>query len=381
MIRFTTTVRIVTRRLWDARNELGEARKQEEWQAHSCFVLAGPRGTVLWLRSCYNTMTLRETSLTGLDQIHWELCFWNLEEQEYTNHYTCGEDYWKENPPHFKASAYLLHNIKIGKHDHMQWDGWKSMGLTVREVQGKNSYQCWSWRHVSGHIFTTQQYNIWYSSYYSMVWVRERTIPTERSPLVDEVTANFCGHRVPRGQRDGSLRPYSRFSRQEPLFFYQAAPQLYSRGWVDPVQYLIGEKIKNGYSSRDSSYYSVQIFLCYRLLYRRADNSRPMSFTVTAREWVYATNFCRENKRERERETSTLHVGETHSVLTTANILPRRLSYCYWGKIVSLRMFTNLASDHWAIAIHRSKSAVRPIWEHGSQNKRTPNSVCSFALV
>jgi hypothetical protein len=36
--------------------------------------------------------------------------------------------------------------------------------------------------------------------------------------------------RVPRGQRDGSLRPYSRFSRQEPLLFYQVAPQLYSRG-------------------------------------------------------------------------------------------------------------------------------------------------------
>jgi hypothetical protein len=32
--------------------------------------------------------------------------------------------------------------------------------------------------------------------------------------------------KVPRGQRDGSLRPYSRFSRQEPLLFYQLAPQL-----------------------------------------------------------------------------------------------------------------------------------------------------------
>jgi hypothetical protein len=41
---------------------------------------------------------------------------------------------------------------------------------------------------------------------------------------------------VPRGQRDGSLRQYSiRFSRQEPLLFYQVAPQLYSRGWMDPV--------------------------------------------------------------------------------------------------------------------------------------------------
>jgi hypothetical protein len=27
----------------------------------------------------------------------------------------------------------------------------------------------------------------------SMVWVRERTIPTERPPLVGEVLANFCG--------------------------------------------------------------------------------------------------------------------------------------------------------------------------------------------
>jgi hypothetical protein len=47
--------------------------------------------------------------------------------------------------------------------------------------------------------------------------------------------ANFCGYRVPRGQRDGFLWPYSRFSRQEPLLFYQVAPQLYSRGSVDPV--------------------------------------------------------------------------------------------------------------------------------------------------
>jgi hypothetical protein len=44
---------------------------------------------------------------------------------------------------------------------------------------------------------------------------------------------------VPRDQRDGSLRPYSRFSRQEPLLFYQVAPQLYSRGLVDPVPDLL----------------------------------------------------------------------------------------------------------------------------------------------
>jgi hypothetical protein len=38
-----------------------------------------------------------------------------------------------------------------------------------------------------------------------------------------------------RGQRDRSLWPYSRFSRQEPLLFFQVAPRLYSRGLVDSV--------------------------------------------------------------------------------------------------------------------------------------------------
>jgi hypothetical protein len=41
----------------------------------------------------------------------------------------------------------------------------------------------------------------------SIAWVRERTIPTERLPIVGKVSANFWGLRVPRGQRDGSLEP------------------------------------------------------------------------------------------------------------------------------------------------------------------------------
>jgi hypothetical protein len=71
----------------------------------------------------------------------------------------------------------------------------------------------------------------------SVTWVRERTIPSERPPLVGEVRGNFCGYRVPRSQRDGSLRPCSRLSRQEPrpFFFFQIAPQLYSWGWVGLV--------------------------------------------------------------------------------------------------------------------------------------------------
>jgi hypothetical protein len=37
--------------------------------------------------------------------------------------------------------------------------------------------------------------------------VRQRTIPTERPPLVGEVSANFSGQRVSRGQRNESPRP------------------------------------------------------------------------------------------------------------------------------------------------------------------------------
>jgi hypothetical protein len=52
----------------------------------------------------------------------------------------------------------------------------------------------------------------------SVTWVRERTILTKR-PLVGDVSANFCGERVPHGQHDGSLQPYSQLSRSELLLF------------------------------------------------------------------------------------------------------------------------------------------------------------------
>jgi hypothetical protein len=37
--------------------------------------------------------------------------------------------------------------------------------------------------------------------------VRQRTIPTKRPPLVGEVSANFSGQRVSRGQRNESPQP------------------------------------------------------------------------------------------------------------------------------------------------------------------------------
>jgi hypothetical protein len=48
----------------------------------------------------------------------------------------------------------------------------------------------------------------------------------------------------------------SRFSRQEPLLFYQVAPQLYSRGWVDPVPdpLLFFFLVVQGNRTRDSGF-------------------------------------------------------------------------------------------------------------------------------
>jgi hypothetical protein len=83
--------------------------------------------------------------------------------------------------------------------------------------------------------------------------------------------------------------------------------------------------------------------LVYSSQYRHADNSRPLYFTVSVWERVYATDLSllQRETRERERETSKCHVREAHSMLITTVLLPQRLS-CYWGKVVSLRMLTNL---------------------------------------
>jgi hypothetical protein len=69
----------------------------------------------------------------------------------------------------------------------------------------------------------------------SMALVCERTIPTERPPLVDEVIVNYLwivgvtwsARRIPWG-RNLDFLDRSRY------FFFQVA-QLYSEDWVDPV--------------------------------------------------------------------------------------------------------------------------------------------------
>jgi hypothetical protein len=66
----------------------------------------------------------------------------------------------------------------------------------------------WQWPNVIKALLKT-----------SVALVRERTIPTERPPLVSEVSANSCCQRVSRGQCNGSLMLYSRLSRLKPLLF------------------------------------------------------------------------------------------------------------------------------------------------------------------
>jgi hypothetical protein len=71
---------------------------------------------------------------------------------------------------------------------------------------------------------------------------------------------------------------------------------------------------------------------------------------------------CRE-KQERERETSKRHVGEAHSVLTTVILLSKGLN-CYWGKIVSLRMFTNLRLVDLRLTTAQQRSTGQNLLSH-----------------
>jgi hypothetical protein len=45
----------------------------------------------------------------------------------------------------------------------------------------------------------------------------------------------FADRGVSRGQRGGNPTSVNQFSRPEPLLFFQVAPHLCSRGWVDPL--------------------------------------------------------------------------------------------------------------------------------------------------
>jgi hypothetical protein len=83
---------------------------------------------------------------------------------------------------------------------------------------------------------TLKEHHMYFKKQSPMASVRERTIPSERSPLVGELSANLCGQR---GVAWAARQiPYDRnlgFINRSPYYFSQVAPQLYSRGWADPV--------------------------------------------------------------------------------------------------------------------------------------------------
>jgi hypothetical protein len=62
-----------------------------------------------------------------------------------------------------------------------------------------------------------------------VTWVCERTTSTERSPLVGEINANIFSMTDSYGRILGFLD-------RNCYYFFQVAPQLYSRGWMDPVK-------------------------------------------------------------------------------------------------------------------------------------------------
>jgi hypothetical protein len=56
----------------------------------------------------------------------------------------------------------------------------------------------------------------------------------ERQSFVGEVSANFCGWRVPRGQHDGSLWSYSRLSRPKLLLSFPSSSSIVLTGLSGP---------------------------------------------------------------------------------------------------------------------------------------------------
>jgi hypothetical protein len=109
---------------------------------------------------------------------------------------------------------------RLSLHQSMQYGMicWQCCKITFR--QGRHEWHPWNITR-SGWLSDLQ---IRENKQNSVAWVRERTIPTERPTLVSEVSSNFCGWWVQRGQRERSPRPYYRFLHRIRYIFFQAAP-------------------------------------------------------------------------------------------------------------------------------------------------------------
>jgi hypothetical protein len=108
----------------------------------------------------------------------------------------------------------------------------------------------------------------------SVALVRDQTIPTERPPLVGEVSSNFADigcHVVSVSDPYGRILVLLHRSR---YFLFQAAPQLYSRGLVDSIlePLLLKEFDSAGTRTRD-------IWLCSQQLWPLHHRGDPMLIT------------------------------------------------------------------------------------------------------
>jgi hypothetical protein len=93
--------------------------------------------------------------------------------------------------------------------------------------------------------------------------VRERTIPTERPKLVGEVSAKFADRERRVTSTTDPYRSILDFLDRSFNFFFQVAPQLHSRGWMDPVPdwLLLGKSGRAGNRTRDH-------WICSQALWR-----------------------------------------------------------------------------------------------------------------
>jgi hypothetical protein len=114
---------------------------------------------ILFIR-IVKSVLLSEKSFTLHDnkigEMEWHVHFWNL----LWNSYVIGNINWYVG----SVTYYQLNTSDFPLHEEEKYT---MCGMCFRRVNFKQTN--------------------------SMVWVRERTIPTERPPLVGEVIANFCG--------------------------------------------------------------------------------------------------------------------------------------------------------------------------------------------
>jgi hypothetical protein len=101
--------------------------------------------------------------------------------------------------------------------------------LLTRPVRSQSLYRL-SYRNFYIHLNTIIRV--------STPWllVRKRTIPTERQRSCRRILVpTFVDRGALRDQRGGTPTAVNLFSRPEPLLFFQAAPHLSWRSWMDPI--------------------------------------------------------------------------------------------------------------------------------------------------